>query len=91
MNFGIIWDVNIGTISNRYCERMWFPQWQYYINLILIFLPTNYYFGDENNIYLIFYFYTFLSGIDNCFFAFDTRNTPKFEPFHIEHQPTQIR
>ena len=46
---------------------------------------------DENNIDILF-FTRHCQGIDNCFYAFDnTRNTPKFEPFHIEHQPTQIR
>ena len=36
-------------------------------------------------------FFTCL-GIDNCFYAFsNTQNTPKFEPFHIAHQPPQIR
>ena len=48
---------------------------------------------DENNIYLIFYFlHVFFQGIDNCFYAFgNTWNIPKFEPFLIENQPTQIR
>ena len=29
--------VRIGTILNRYCERMWFLQCQYYINFIYFF------------------------------------------------------
>ena len=32
------WDEHFGTISNRYCERMWFLEWENYINTILIFL-----------------------------------------------------
>ena len=34
---------------------------------------------------MLFYFFTRLcQGIDNCFYAFgNTRNTSKFEPFHI--------
>ena len=48
---------------------------------------------EDENIYLIFYFFTRLCRrIDNCFYAFgNTRNTPKFELFHTEHQPIQIR
>ena len=46
---------------------------------------------DGNNIYLIFYFLHVCQGIDNCFYAFgNTRNTPKFDPFHVAHQPPQI-
>ena len=45
MNLGSYMVAHIGTISNRYCERMWFLERQYYINLMLIFLPTNYDFG----------------------------------------------
>ena len=41
----LICDVHIGTISNRYCERIWFLQWQYYINFILIFFTNNHDFG----------------------------------------------
>ena len=33
-------NIHIGTISNWYCERMSFLQWQYYINLVLIFFAN---------------------------------------------------
>ena len=55
-NWDLIWYVQIGTISNRYCERMWFLQWQYYINLILIFYQLSMLLEYENFTYLIFYF-----------------------------------
>ena len=39
--FGILSGMYIlAPYQNIYCESMWFLQWQYYINLILIFLPT---------------------------------------------------
>ena len=55
MNWDLLWDIHIGTTSNRDCEKMWFLQWQYYINLIF-FYQLIMILEDENRIYLIFYF-----------------------------------
>ena len=39
---------------------------------------------DENNIYLIFYFFRLCQEIDNCFYDLgNVGNTPKFALFHI--------
>ena len=46
----------------------------------------------EQLLFDISFFTRLCQGIDNCFYALgNTRRTPKFDPFHIAHQPTQIR
>ena len=90
----IFWDEHIGSISHIHCERMWFLQWQYYINLILIFLlPTNHDFGrSKQHLFDILIFTGLCQRIDNCFYSFgNAGKTPKFEDFDIAHQPTPIR
>ena len=70
---------------------MFFLQWQYYT--IWFFLPTNHDFGRwKQHLIAILFITRLCRGIDNCFYGYgNTRNTPKFEPFHIALQPTQIR
>ena len=66
-------------------------------NIVLIwywaFLPTYHDFVRwKQHLFDILFFTRLCQGIDNCFYAFgNTRNTTKFEPFHIGSQPTQIR
>ena len=66
-------------------------------NIILIwywvFLPTYHDFVRwKQHLFHILFFTHLCQGIDNCFYAFgNTRNTSKFEPFHIPSQPTQIK
>ena len=55
MKLGLSLMLHIGSMSNRYYERMWFLQWQYYINLTLSFLQTNHDFGRWKQYLLIFY------------------------------------
>ena len=55
------------------------------------FFPTNHDFARWKQHLFDILFLT-RQGIDNCFYAFgNTRNTPKFDPIHIAHQPTQMR
>ena len=57
------------------------------------FLPTNHDFGRWKTTFILYiiFFTRICQGIDSCFYAFGkTRNTPKFDHFHIGHQPTQI-
>ena len=71
---------------------MWFLQQQYYINFILIFLTNHDFVRWKQHVFDILVLTRLCQGIDFCFYAFgNTRNTPKFEPFNIAHQPTQIR
>ena len=57
MKCDLIWTDHIGTISNTYCERMWFLESENNINFIFIFLYKQILIlEDGNNIYLIFYF-----------------------------------
>ena len=53
--FGIISGLDI-TMSNRYCERMWFRATAVLYLFYIDFFPTNHDLQDGNNIYLIFYF-----------------------------------
>ena len=56
-------------------------------------LITHHDFGRwKQHLFYILCFTRLCRGIDNCFYAVgNTRNTTKFEPFYIEHQPIQIR
>ena len=62
---------------------------QFYID----FFSTNHYFVRwKQDLFDILFLKRFCQGINNCFYAFgNTRNTPKFDPINIAHQPTQIR
>ena len=66
-------------------------------NIVLIwywvFLPTYHDFVRwTQHLFDILFIAHLCQGIDNCFYAFfNTRNTSKFEPFHIACQPAQIR
>ena len=54
-------------------------------------MPTNHDYGRwKQHLFDILFFTRLCQGIDNCYAFGNTQNTPKFETFHIEHEPTQI-
>ena len=69
-----------------FCNGSCILIWYYF------FLPTNRDFGRWKHLFYILFFTRLCQGIDNnCFYAFgNTRKTPKFDHFHIAHQPIQI-
>ena len=63
----------------------------YYFDIDLFYQLIMILKDEKQHLFYIIYFTRICQGIDSCFYAFSkTRNTPKFDHFHIGLQPTQI-
>ena len=58
--------------------------------LYWFFIRTKHFGRWKQHLFDILFLTRLCIRIHNCFYAFcNTRNTPKFEPFHIAHKPSQ--